>query len=148
MLKKSEELLEVIREEFPEFIFSNKIKSIETETILKNDAGLEYINYDRLFTTELIIKDKNSVNVFDTAVARGDREFDIEVILKDIRDYLSVYNNKVELPECNKIPVISSFYGFGSKIIDASKWKIIVREHQYLKIKWERKYFRRTLLYM
>lgn len=118
-LKASEDLLKVIRKEFPNFIFSNKIKSIETEVILKNDAGLEYINLDRNFQVELIMKHKDSINVFDTAVQRCERRFDIEAILNDVRNYLNAFNNKVELPNEKRIPVVTNFYGIGNKVIES-----------------------------
>ena len=117
-LKKAEELLEIIRSEFPNFIFSNKIKSIETEITLKNDVGLEYVNLDKYYQTELIIKHKESVNVFDTAVQRCERQFDIEAIVKDVRDYLTAFDNIVEIPKETKIPVISNFYDLGEKVIE------------------------------
>lgn len=118
-LKESERLLEIIREEFPNFILSNKIKSIETEVILKNDLGLEHTNLDRYFQVELIVKDKDSINVFDTAIQRNEREFDIEAILNDVRKYLAAFNNKVKLPSEKKLPVIMHFYGFGNKVNEA-----------------------------
>lgn len=118
-LRESERLLEVMGSEFPDFIFSNKIKSIETECILKNEAGLEYINIDRYFEVELIIKERDSVNVFDTFIASAERVYDIEKVLEDTRRLLNAYNNKVELPNMKKLPVVMNFGGFGEKIKEA-----------------------------
>lgn len=116
-LSKAENLLNKLREEFQQFTFANKIKSIETEIILKNDAGLEYINIDRYFEISLIVKNINSVNVFDTMVSREDRDFDIEAILKDAREQLTNYNRILELPNKRKVPVIATFGQFASKIL-------------------------------
>ena len=118
-LKESERLLESIGEEFPDFIFSNKIKSIETECILKNEEGLEYINIDRCFEVELVVKEKESINVFDTFIASVERVYDIEKVLEETRRLLNAYNNKVELPDSKKLPVVMNFGGFGEKIQEA-----------------------------
>lgn len=118
-LDKAEKFLDIVRSEFPDFILSNKIKSIEYTEILKNNTGLEYKSIDRYFEVELVVKDKSSVNVFDTAICRRDREFNIGVLLKEIRSFLSIYNNKLDLPKVSKMPVIMAFDNFGSKIKEA-----------------------------
>lgn len=51
-----DDLLATLRNEYPDFIFSNKIKFIETETSLTNDLGLNYKNYDSCVNLEIIIK--------------------------------------------------------------------------------------------
>ncbi len=103
---KSEKFLETLRTEFPEFIFSNKIKLIETEVVLKNDIGLEYLNYDKSVFLELIFKHVNSVNIFDSGVFYQGREFDIDKILEETRPQLKAFNNEVELPNLEKALVI------------------------------------------
>lgn len=118
-LSKAENLLNKLREEFKEFTFGNKIKSIETEITLKNDAGLEYVNIDRYFEVSLIVKDIDSINIFDTMLAREDREFDTEALLKDAREQLSNYGKVLEINSNRKMPVITTFGQFAGKIIDA-----------------------------
>ena len=107
-LEKSEKFLEIIRKEFPEFIFSNKIKLIETETSLRNDVGLDYVNYDKSVTLELIFKHANSVNIFDSGVFYHGREFNIDKILDVTRQQLKAFNNEVDLPNLEKALVVVS----------------------------------------
>lgn len=107
-VEKSEKFLETLRTEFPEFIFSNKIKLIETEVVLKNDENLEYINYDRSLILELIFKHVNSVNIFDSGVFYQGREFNVEEILNETRQQLKAFNNEVELPDLKKALVVIS----------------------------------------
>ena len=118
-LSKADDFLDKLRQEFQEFTFGNKIKSIETEITLKNDAGLEYVNIDRYFEVSLIVKDVNSVNVFDTMLAREDRDFDTEALLKDARYQLTNYGRVLELNSDEKIPVIATFGQFSGKIVEA-----------------------------
>lgn len=118
-LSRADDFLDKLRQEFQEFTFGNKIKSIETEITLKNDAGLEYVNIDRYFEVSLIVKDINSVNVFDTMLAREDRDFDTEALLKDARDQLTNYGKVLELNSDGKIPVIATFGQFSGKIVEA-----------------------------
>ena len=41
-LQLAEELLKTLRQDFPQFIFSNKINFTEDEVRLQNDGGLSY----------------------------------------------------------------------------------------------------------
>lgn len=118
-LDKCEELLDTLNSEFPDFIFSDKINSVEMETYLKNDAGLDYVSRDRYFITSLVIKHKDSLDIFDTCIDRCEREFDLEAILEDVRNQLKVFNNNLQLPTQSKIPVIASFNNFSEKIIES-----------------------------
>ncbi|MDD6794117.1 MAG: metallopeptidase TldD-related protein [Clostridiaceae bacterium] len=118
-LKKTEELLKVVEIEFSDFSFSNKVKMIETENIIKNDVGLEYINIDKYFEIELVVKEKSSINVFDTCICYSGREFNVDNILNDIRKQLGAYRNKVDLPEVEELPVIMNFSSFNKKIIES-----------------------------
>ena len=53
-----EELLKILREEFPDFIFSNNIYIQEFETKLINNKGLNLTHVDRAVIAALIIKEK------------------------------------------------------------------------------------------
>jgi len=65
-VKEVEELLKILRQEFPDFIFSNKIYIQEFETKLINDVGLDLTHIDKAIVVEIIIKEKSSTNIFDT----------------------------------------------------------------------------------
>lgn len=127
-VERSEQLLEILRKEFPEIIFSNKIRLFETETTLKNDAGLDYINYDKSISLELIFKHINSANVFDSGFIYQCRDdFDLEVILKEAREQFKAFNNEVELPNLEKVVTVVE-ESFLSKIIESLNGETIGRK--------------------
>lgn len=105
-VKEIEELLKILRQEFPDFIFSNKIYIQEFETKLINDAGLDLTNMDRVIIVAIVIKEKTSINVFDAFFTYIDREYSRDIILDNIRETLIAYKNEVKLPIQRKQPVI------------------------------------------
>ena len=109
-VKEVEELLEILRQEFPDFIFSNKIYIQEFETKLTNDGGLDLSHIDRIFVMSIVIKEKSSINVFDGFLSYIDREYDRDIILDNIREVLTAYKNEVKLPKVGKLPVIFTEY--------------------------------------
>ena len=109
-VKEVEELLEILRQEFPDFIFSNKIYIQEFETKLTNDGGLDLSHIDRIFVMSIVIKEKSSINVFDGFFSYIDREYDRDIILDNIREVLTAYKNEVKLPKVGKLPVIFTEY--------------------------------------
>ena len=122
-LQRAEMFLEEVRKEFPNFSLGNKIKVIEVEEAISNDLGLEYKNLDRIFQLELTVKEKTSVAVFDTAFMRQDRDFNVDMLLSEIRNNLKAYNNLIDIPRGEKIPIITNFYSVGGKIIEALNGK-------------------------
>lgn len=105
-VREVEELLEILRDEFPDFILSNTIFIKELESKLINDKGLDLSYMDRVVVATIIIKEKESVNIFDAFAAYMDREYSKDEILKIVRNTLIAYRNKVELPKIGKLPVI------------------------------------------
>lgn len=127
-MEKSEELLRRLREEFPDFIFSNKIKLTEMEIILTNDAGLNYKSLDRVIVITLIIKSVESANIMDTWIAYFRRDFDIDAILREAREQLSAFNIKVDIPNMDKMPVIITIDDVSRKFIEALNGEMIGRK--------------------
>lgn len=117
--KRVEELMEQLRLEFPEFIFSNKIKLTEVEETINNDIGLNLKNIDSSVSFVLIVKHVDSANVFDTAIMLVDRIFDGNKFLEDVRMQLNVFNNEVKLPEGEMLPVVVSSIDLSGKIIES-----------------------------
>lgn len=117
-LEKSELLLAKLREEYPQFIFSNKISLKETEVSLKNDVGLDLINYDNSVTIEVIYKHKDSVNIMDSYLQYVGREFNIDAILTEARNQLTAFETMVDVPDIEK-PIIIDCYSSLSKIIES-----------------------------
>ncbi|MFS8541304.1 MAG: metallopeptidase TldD-related protein, partial [Tissierellales bacterium] len=105
-VNEAEEVLNILKEEFPEFIFSNKIYLTEMETSLVNDMGLDLVHKDRFVMADLIIKEKSSVNVFDAYSYYGDRVYNRDKLLEVVRQILTAYKNPVELPYEGKMPVV------------------------------------------
>ncbi|MBU5437082.1 hypothetical protein KQI42_03615 [Tissierella sp. MSJ-40] len=101
-----EELLNILKVEFKDFIFSNHISIRETETKLINNIGLNLTHRDKMMETQLIIKEKSSVNVFDSMALSIDRQYNRESLLNNIRESLIAYRNKVKLPVEGKQPVV------------------------------------------
>jgi len=105
-VNEAEEFLGILKKEFPEFIFSNKIYLTEMETKLANDVGLDLVHKDRFITAELIIKEKTSVNVIDAFAPYLDRTYDRDKLLEIVRQILTAYKNPVKLPYEGKMPVV------------------------------------------
>ncbi|MBE6051052.1 MAG: hypothetical protein E7214_10485 [Clostridium sp.] len=120
----AEEFLKVLREEYSNFIFSNKIKLIEKEVTLKNDVGLDLKSIDRYFQTELMVKEKESINIIDTDLSGNARTFNKEDLLKLAKETLGNYTNMVSVPKEKKVPIIARPLELINKIVselDGSK---------------------------
>ena len=116
-ITKSEQLLKTLCEEFPEFVFSNKIEAGEEITILKNDAGLDLCDKQSYVSVGIIVKEKSSPNVFDSVIQFTDRAFDYEAVLEGARNLLRAHLTPVELPQ-EKIPVLFGSYTVSSILGD------------------------------
>ncbi len=60
-LKEAEEVLGILKKEYPQIIFGNKIRLAESGTELVNDAGTELVCSDRYLSMELLVKHVDSV---------------------------------------------------------------------------------------
>lgn len=140
-VEKTEKLLDSFRKEFPEIIFGNKIILSETEISLKNDAGLDYVNYDEIVNIELYFKHINSINVMDSFVEYSGRDsFDIDKILEEVRQQIKAFNNPVQLPNLEKAIIIAdaSFLG---KIYESLNGEKLGRKTSIFSNKLETKAF-------
>lgn len=118
-IKEMEALLKELNKEFPEFIYSHKITLKETEFALNNDAGLDYINYDKTIEIVILAKHKDSIHLMDTAVFRVGREYNKEEILREARELLGSFTKEVPLPEVDRLPVIMDDQMLIRKLIDS-----------------------------
>jgi PmbA protein len=107
-LQQAESLLARLRDEFPDFVFSNKISCAESEIGLLNDAGLECFDKDRTYLVSVVVRAAESANIMDTAFGGIYRVFDEEAILREARSQLLVFRNRVELPEGERLLVAIS----------------------------------------
>lgn len=138
---KSEELLAEFRRKFPEFIFSNKIKLVETELVLKNDAGLDYRNIDRFAEAALIIKHVNSANIFDTFAGYAGRIFDTEHLFSETEEQYDAFKKKAEIPKEEKIQIIVGFQDVALKIHESLNGEALGRNVSIFKDKLGTKAF-------
>lgn len=102
-----EELLSRLAAEFPDFIFSNKLRLEERISALKNDAGTELFYADSAFEVELLVKPKDSANVFDTGYFECEREWDIDACFGRAAELVRAYRTLKELPE-GRVKVVTT----------------------------------------
>jgi len=105
-ISEMEDLLKTLNSEYPDFIFSHKIKICESEISLKNDAGLDYVNYDKTIEYVLLVKHRDSINIIDSGIIKQGRTLQKKEFIEDARMFLDAFRNEVSLPRQGKIPVI------------------------------------------
>jgi len=107
MVQHTENVLNTLRKDFPEFSFSEAITVRETTYTMQNSEGLDLSYHDAAFELGLILKEKKSANLFDGFVVFEGRNFDPKRFWKFNREYLAAYNNPVDFPKGDKIPVFT-----------------------------------------
>ena len=98
-LAKTQELLAILTEEFPDYVLSNKVIMTEVEERLSNDAGLDYTSVCRGYDLSIVVKQIGSPNVFDTFLAHQGRTFDFDQCLADARQILTAHRTLLPMPE-------------------------------------------------
>lgn len=101
-----EEVLSQLRNEQPDFSFSNKIKIMERTTTLCNDNNLNLQYSDKALEMDLIFKEKASLNIVDGFFEYKGRKYDRKSFIDEINMILNGYKNKVELPRRKTYPVV------------------------------------------
>ncbi len=104
-IRDMERLLEILEKEYPQFLLSNKLSLTESITSISNDTGLNYVSYDKTIDVGLLVKHKDSVNVFDSFLVYMDREYDFDKLLQEGRNSLEGYLVNCGL-EKDMMPVI------------------------------------------
>lgn len=104
-------LLSELRERQPDFIYSNKISLTEVGTGISNNDSLCLEYADRVFSVEVIFKEKSSSNVFDGFVGARERKYDRKLILDEFDFFLNGYKEKASLPGKGKYPVVFASEG-------------------------------------
>ena len=98
-LKKTQELLAILAEEFPDYVLSNKVIMQEDEERLSNDAGLDYVSISRGYVLSIVVKQIGSPNVFDSFLSYDGRTFDFDRCLADAREILTAHRTLLPMPE-------------------------------------------------
>lgn len=107
-----------LKNNHPEFSFSNKINLKETSTRILNDNGLDLQYADRGITIQLLFKHKNSSSLFDGFIGAEERKYDRNLLLQESEIILNTFNNKVNLPKNKKYPVVFAHYIPVNKLIN------------------------------
>ncbi len=107
-LSEAQEALAILKKEYPQLLFGNKIRLSETSRRLSNDAGTDLSFRDRIMSWELLVKHEASANVFDDILAYVTRDPHRERFLEEAREHLDAFLNPVSLPERDMLPVIVS----------------------------------------
>lgn len=140
-VKDMESLLAELREKLSDFIFSNKVSFKECDIKLSNDANLDCRYADSAITIELIVKHKDSVNIFDTIAVTFGREFDREKFVNRTVEYLTAFNHPVNLPKGEKLPIITTENAICYKLIEQLSGEVVGKGASLFKDKFGQKVF-------
>jgi len=85
------ELLNALRSEFPQYVFSYGVEQQRLAWHIESDAGLD-LHYSR-DTTQLafVVKEKGSGNIFDTFVGVEGSTVDLDATLEEFRSHLKAF---------------------------------------------------------
>lgn len=126
LLAHAESVLATLREEYPDFSFSEFISTTELNYQMRNSEGLDLEYKDAYFTLNLILKEKKTANLFDGAVVCESRRFDPERFWTFNRAFLEAYRNKVELPEGEILPIFTlgtdTLLGFLTRSLNGERY--------------------------
>jgi PmbA protein len=95
LVSMTESVLDVLRTEYPGFVFSHGVEQQELAWHIESDTGLD-LHYRRV-TSQIafIAKEKGSGNIIDTFVGVEGTELDVEGALDEFRTHLTAYLNPV-----------------------------------------------------
>ncbi|MGN0818690.1 MAG: PmbA/TldA family metallopeptidase, partial [Candidatus Coproplasma sp.] len=91
MVPACKSLLARLSEEFPDFIFSNKINYEKREYSYENSKDTEYKYLSDSFTMSLVIKAAESANIMDLGYEAAQSYYSEDEIVSDIGKLLKVY---------------------------------------------------------
>jgi len=127
LIAETECILEHLRKEFPDFIFSHKVTISQEETSLKNDRNLDLFHTASIMKIVLLFKEKTSSNIFDGYWGVGTKSYDRNQVFKCIDEVCEGYRKKADLPADGILPVVFSSASdvlFNKFIQDLHGWKI------------------------
>lgn len=128
LLKHTNQILEVLRTDYPAFDFSETVSLKETEYQFQNTEGVDLLYKDAYYSIGLLLKDKQSANLFDGFLMNAGRQFNPEKFWKSSKDVLKAYETPVALPENTKLPVIflgdSSITGFLNRCLNGESYAL------------------------
>lgn len=110
-----EEVLTFLKEDYPEFDFSEVAKYVEQKVTFTDSEGTELEYEDHYLDLGFILKEKALANLFDGFIAYQGRHFELETFIERTKEFLDAYKKPVDLPEEEVLPVMimdsSIFHG-------------------------------------
>ena len=126
LLDHAEQILAVLRNDYPDFSFSEFISSNEMTFHMRNSEGLDLEYKDAFFVLNLILKEKATANLFDGGLVCQSRLFEPKKFLEFNRGFLEAYRNKVDLPKDDVLPIFtldtSSLMGFLGRALHGERF--------------------------
>lgn len=120
IVRRAKSLLAKLQSEYPDFIFSDKILTLEEKLrSYENSEGTRYFHAANAVQVMCVIKAKSSANIMDASYDAYRNCYDEEAVVSDVGKILNPYNTVLKLPE-ESVPVIidkSVFYYACSELI-------------------------------
>lgn len=91
--------LEECRNQYPDFIFSNKVNFNVVTIQLENETGTELIYCDQGMLACILLKHVDSVDIFESAIEFNSRNWDMDLLRSETAKMLEGMQKEVELPE-------------------------------------------------
>ena len=98
--------LDRLQELCPKFAFSNKIYLMDSRTEYRNSAGRHLLSAGRMISIELIVQNRGSGNLFDTALVWEGTHFDADTVLALFKKQYDAFYTPVYL-EPGRYPVVA-----------------------------------------
>lgn len=114
LMNTATEALAHIQEKHPNFIFSGSFQSHISYNTMNNDNGLDYSNKDGYVSVSVRFKHKDSKNISDGYYSMSLRNFEVQKFYDMTDNYLTNYNNMLELPD--ELIIQNQYYGYLGKL--------------------------------
>jgi PmbA protein len=105
-LSDMEGLIEEINYMCPDFNFSGKIDKMKQKTELKNDVKLDLTSEETYIKSQILIKHKDSKNIFDASVKYEKRNYQKKDHIMHISRICKAINNDISILPSGRYPII------------------------------------------
>ena len=122
----TETILDVLRQDYAHFDFSETVSITNIHKTMKNSEGLDLSYQDSFYDLGLILKDKKTANLFDGFLISTGRQLAIDQFWLANHILLKAYSTPVSLPDADKLPVIlinyDAFSGFLNRCLNGEAY--------------------------
>jgi|LGOV01.1.fsa_nt_gb PmbA protein len=98
-------MLESFNHDYNDFILNGSTKKMEIDYKITNSEGLDLRYQDSYVNIDLLVKAKDSPNLFDYYTGWRGRNLDVDRYIAKIKSQLQADRTKVELPKGKRVPV-------------------------------------------